>query len=121
MKKNIFVLVMIVLMFIPISLANTDYNETGLEDSTYQLTDQRGFFNAGLSTLQVDLNTQAIGLADGTGTPLISNLDNSGLKEIIILDNGDIRIFNRTSTGINVVDSVSDSGRRVSGRKEEFK
>ncbi len=111
MIKNILILVIIFLL-VPVAFANVDYNETGFEGANYDLsnqidqTKQRGLFNAEIDTLQVDLNTLSIGLSDATGTPLIVNLDNSGLKEIIILDDGDIRLFSKTNV-INVVESVN--------------
>ena len=90
----------------PIVFALDSYNETGDPSGTYDLSDQRGNFNLQTDTLAVDLNIVDIGISDSTGAVLVSNLDNAGLKEIIILDDGDIRLFTRTDI-INVIDSVS--------------
>lgn len=105
MIKNILIL-MLMIFLVPVAFAVTDYNETGLSSGTYDLTDQRGLFNLNIDANAVDLNIVDIGLSDNTGIPLVSNLDNAGLKEIIVLDDGDIRLFTKTDV-INVIDSVS--------------
>jgi len=108
MIKRVFILIFAILsiLLVPAVIARTDYNETGLSSGTYDLTDQRGLFNLNIDANAVDLNIVDIGLSDNTGTILVANLDNAGLKEIIVLDDGDIRLFTKTNI-INVIDSVS--------------
>ena len=99
------------LLIIPIVLSQTTINNSGRFDGTYDFSSDVdgdiGFFNAGLDPNLVLAQSQSVGLSDARGQPLVANLDNSGLKEIILIDNGDIRLFTRDSNGINIIASVN--------------
>ena len=91
---------------IPLGLAQLDYNETGFSDGTYD-SDTTGFFNTALDATVVSVNSQEQGITNAKQPALVSNLDNAGLKEIIILDSDSVVIMNRTIDSIRIIDSVN--------------
>lgn len=95
-----------ILLLLPISIAQTDYNESGFEAGNYDSNDI-GFFNTALDPSIVAANSQQVGLSNAKQPALVSNLDNQGLKEIIILDSNAVRIFNRTSNSISPIQAVT--------------
>ncbi len=96
MKK--LVLFFVVMLFIvPISIAKTDYNESGNFDNEYQLGFT--FFNQELDPV-TDISVISRGLTNQQRlVPLVTDLDNNGVNEIIILDGDDLRLFQNSTLG----------------------
>ncbi len=106
--KEIKKLLIFILIFAFISSvsAQTDYNESGFFEGNYD-SDTIGFFNVALNPTVVSLNSQQQSLTNAKQPALVSNLDNAGLKEIIVLDSNAIKIMNRTSVSINIIESIT--------------
>lgn len=75
------------------------YNETGSIDQQFLLG--TGIFNSLLTT---DV-TVSKSLTDGQNIPMVADLDRDGVNEIIVLDNGDIRLFQ--SSSLTPIDSIT--------------
>lgn len=91
-KKQIF-LVMLVISVFPVVLAESEYRNIGGTD--YDFLQGDGAFNEVLSS-----STQSRTVVNGKAVPLVANLDNSGVQEIIVIDGDTIRLFQNTSLGV---------------------
>ncbi len=100
MIKKGLILIIVFLFLIPTILAQTNpdstktfvsYNESGNKDNLYQLG--LGTFNSLLSPTDVNAQSTTITVDDGKKLPLISDLDNDGRAEIIILDGITIELY----------------------------
>ncbi len=89
---------LLLLMFSCLILAQ-DYNETGNFNSYFR--QGTGFFNTGLTS--TESITRAI--SSPKQTPLITDLDNDGINEIIILDGSTFRLFQ--GKNLAIVDSFN--------------
>ncbi len=92
MIKKLSILTIVFLFLIPTILAQTNpdstktfqsYNESGNKNNLYQLG--LGTFNSLLDPVDVNAQSSTITVDDAKKLPLISDLDNDGRAEIIIL------------------------------------
>lgn len=93
------VLIFVFLMILPIASANTEYNQTGSTNQDYLLG--TGIFNLGLTTSSSSIRT----LVSGSNIPLVADLNNDGINEIIIMDSSDVRLFKNNN--LEIVDSIT--------------
>lgn len=97
MKKTIiFLMVFLSLMLVS---ANEEYEQMGSNNSYFALG--TGFFNAQLS--ETDDTTRA--LSNPSFVPLVSDLDNDGVSEIIALEGYTFRLYQ--GSGLSIVDSLA--------------
>ncbi len=96
--KGVLVYIVMFLLIISISIAKTDYNESGNSDNFYQLG--LAAFNENLNPIDVNAQTTTIIVSTGRKIPLISDLDGDGLTEVIILDGRNIEIYQNKSLSI---------------------
>lgn len=100
-KNNIInkfsICLVLILMLMPLALANTEYNETGNTDAFYQTG--TGFFNAQLT----ETSTFSRSVSVQRQTPLVSDLDGDGVNEIIIIDDDTVRLFRNKE--LDIVDA----------------
>lgn len=78
-----------ILLVMPISIANIDYNETGNFDNSFNTGNI--LFDEG-ATL-----TGVRGLVSGKYAPLVNDLNNDGIQEIVALDNDQFRFFKNSN------------------------
>lgn len=109
MKKgylsSIFLLVLLIL-FLPLISAKTYYNQSGGDNTAYQLGE--GIFNANLE----DYNIHTVTLSDGKNIPLVSDLDGDGVNEIIAIDDTSVRLFEMVGSQLSALvsyDLVTDT------------
>lgn len=102
MIKTSLIIILTLILIIPSAFSDIFYNETGTSDNDFIAGN--GLFNAQLTT---DTTTQRT-LTDGRMHPIVSDLDGDGINEIIVLDGGNIRLFQDSS--LDVVDSFLLSG-----------
>ena len=89
MNKKKLLLLFLMTFIIPIAHSLTSYNQSGGADGDYQFG--RGVFNANL----VEFDTTTIVLDNNRNNiPLVVDLDENGVNEIIIQDGSFIRVFN---------------------------
>lgn len=108
MFKRASILIFFLIILVATVSANTDYNESGLgggilinqEGQQYLLGE--GIFNEQFDTN--DLTTKVAILTDASKLPLVSDLNNDGVKEIIVLDQNVISLFinNASKTSLQV-------------------
>lgn len=105
-KLGVLVLFLLLLLALPISFANTDYNETGNYDGYFMAG--TGFFNDVEMQSSADYSTFSRAI-DGIMTPLIADLDNDGVNEIIVIDDNTIRLYNVDvlAEQLTIVDSLN--------------
>jgi len=106
MNTKIPLILLVLLLLLPLTVAQDAYQESGFEDGKYD-QDDIGFFNSELSATSVNDNALARGLNDGEQTPLVGNMDNTGALEIVLIDNGVVRIYDRDFSAINILDSIT--------------
>ena len=87
-------LLIVFFLIIPFTLANFDYNETGNADSLFQ--SGTGKFNADNIPSSEFYTTELAddGISQQRQTPLVSDLDQDGVNEIIILDENTFKLYN---------------------------
>ena len=90
MKINKLFLLFLMLFIIPIVAANTNYNESGNFDINYQLG--TGIFNLNLDPV-ADISVAVRTVTNPRNIPLVSDLDNDGINEIIVIDLPLIRLL----------------------------
>jgi len=99
MKLNQKISLNIFLMFILLSMqvfSSTTYNQTGNNNGLFQ--NGRNLISDLTSTPTIGL----VGLTDGRYSPLVSDLDNDGENEIIVVDDIEIKLFHdSTLTPVN--------------------
>ncbi len=89
MNKKKLLLLFLITFIIPIAQSLTSYNQSGGADGDYQFG--RGVFNANLA----EFDTTTIVLDNNRNNiPLVVDLDENGVNEIIIQDGSFIRVFN---------------------------
>lgn len=97
-KGMLLYIVFLIFLIIPVAFANTNYNETGNKDALFE--QGRGFFNTELT--ETDIATKII--ATARHTPIISDLNNDGVNEIIVIDDNTIRLFSgKELTNVNSI------------------
>lgn len=96
-----FLLLCLTLLLIIPAYANDNYSETGNPDNFYHLG--IGFFNSQLT--DIDTFTRSVA---GKQTPLIADLDNDGINEIIVIDGDTIRLYNNKELDIIDAFSITD-------------
>lgn len=103
MHRKIPVLFLILLLVIPLSLAQStpDYTVSGTSTGHYDLG--RGIFNANL----VDDTVVSRNLIEGKQVPYVGDLDNDGVNEIVVADDDSINLYH--SHSLTIVDSY-DTG-----------
>jgi len=87
MNKILPIYSILFLLIISIAFAATSYNQSGSDTGEYSLG--TGFFNEQLLDTQIFTKT----LTDSRLIPLINDLDNNGINEIVILDDDTIEIY----------------------------
>lgn len=92
------ILMLVLALLLPAASAESIYPQTGGENTDF-LQGPGGFDTTVLST------TTTRGLTDGDHIPLIADLDGDGENEIIIIDDGSIKLFR--GPNLDVVDTVS--------------
>lgn len=78
------------------------YTKLGGENSDYVL-DGNGIFNGGLTLTSFNYETRSI--SQPRKSPLVSDIDNDGINEILVLDGYDLRLF--SGNALDIVDSIS--------------
>jgi len=108
MLKRVFILLFVLILSISIVIATQSYNETGNFDSYYQLG--IGQFNENLPAYDTERRV----LTTPRQIPLVSDLDNDGINEIIVIDSGNIRLYH--GRDLDIVDTLglSTSGEVLS-------
>ncbi len=106
-KKKVSIIVFIFLLIIPLSFAKTDYNETGNFDTDYQLGNS--IFNSQLDPSSLIIESQTV--TNPRGIQLVSDLDNDGINEIIVVDLPLVRLL-----APNTLDSVAGENIGVTER-----
>ncbi len=87
MKKLNLLVIVAFLLILPFSHAATEYNQSGSDTGQYQLG--TGFFNDQLTDTQIFSKS----LTSGRFMPLVADLDNNGINEIIVLDDDSIELY----------------------------
>jgi len=112
MLKKTFLGLFVFIFFLCFSLGSFsyyDYNQTGNSNGLYELG--RGLFNENIASV----TTYAKSFTNTKQTPLISDLDNDGIQEIIILADDSIAIMHNKELAINsTYDITSTSAPRFS-------
>ncbi len=99
---NIVMLLFTIFLFTMIAVsAETTYNETGNYNNYYR--QGTGFFNENINLDEITLSSRA--LTNPVYTPLVTDLDNDGTNEIIVLDGSTIRLYHDSS--LSIVDSFA--------------
>ena len=88
MKNKLWISVFILLIFIPSTLAFYNYSQTGGDN--YEYISGNSKFNAELSD---DFYKTSVPLDEGRQTPLVADLDNDGINEIIVLNDDNIELY----------------------------
>ena len=83
------ILILFILLLLPFTSANVDYNETGNFNTQSQLGN--GIFNTNLNPATVAVSTKTV--TNARGIQLVSDLDGDGVQEIIIADLPLFRLF----------------------------
>lgn len=101
--RTLTLLLLFIICLVPTVYAETEYTQLGGTNNDFL----QG--NSGFNEGQLNSSVAQSSLSDGRFAPLIDDLDGDGVSEIVVLDGGDIRIFQNTTLGI--VDAVSlDAG-----------
>ena len=98
-KMNKLVLLLLFIFLVPLVLADTSYNETGNFDSYFQLG--IGIFN----TDSLETLTASKSITNQEQTPLVTDLDNDGVNEIIVLDSPTFLLFQ--TRDLNLINSFT--------------
>lgn len=102
MKKINFIIMIIMLLNSCFILAQ-DYTKIGGEDGDFKLTDYENLF----FDEQYTKSQYPYALNDPTGLPLVNDLDNDGIKEIIVQADDTIILFHFEDNLVKFVDSKS--------------
>lgn len=95
--------------FMPRVSALTDYNQTGQGDKLYQ--NGRGIFNSNLDPL-TDVTTFTKSVSSlARQTPLVTDLDNDGINEIIVLAGDTVTLYNNKELDIIATFDIGSPGR----------
>lgn len=95
LKSGLFVIFL--LLIIPISFGLSSYNETGTIDG--QFVSGTGIFNENLVTSTItSRNFDTL-----TNIPIVADLDNDGINEIIIVDSPEIRLLDTNLVTVNAI------------------
>lgn len=99
-KKAIFsTLVIFLFILMSLSVVADDYKKLGGDDGYYQSAN--GIFNTGLTSYSLASRS----ISDGAEVPLVADLDNDGVNEIIVFDDGNLRLY--SGNNLNVIDAFS--------------
>lgn len=101
-NKSILIVFLVLLVSSLMVLASDNYNQTGNNDKFFQ--QGIGFFNENLAV--TTLSTKTLGTP--RLTPLVADLDNDGINEIIQMDDATVRLF--TGINLDIVDSFTLEG-----------
>lgn len=106
--RRLILLIGMMLVLSHIAIASASYQQVGGTSENFDLTDTRGFFNT-----QIDDNRVSVASAVMTAPkyiPLVADLNNDSVKDIIIHDGSLIKIFNnRTLTGVATAAANNDA------------
>ncbi len=111
MKNKLYLILMIMLLSIPLAFADVNYTESGDGDNFY--TRGSAIFNSGVDPDTLTVSTRV--LSDPKKVPLISDLNNDGIVEIVVLNGETIIIFQNKT--IDIADTFllnAPSGERFS-------
>ena len=85
-----------------------NYTRTGGTDGNFN--GGEGIFNSNLGVSEVTYSTRV--LSDAQFHPLVADLDNDGINEIIAFDGGNVRLYHNSS--LTIVDSFSIGANEIS-------
>jgi len=101
MIKKLSLIVFIMLILVPISLAITNYNESGNFNALYD-SEGRGIFG----TSDLSQTTFPDSLTATKNVPLVADLDNDGDNEIIVFDQDNVLVYGDSQLTLNTTFDV---------------
>lgn len=92
MKKSINILAIIFLLFAFCALADTTYIEAGQADGYFR--GNNTYFSTTQGFLTTNYNSYTKALVAGAGVPLVDDLNSDGINEVVVVDNGQVKLYN---------------------------